>query len=54
MWIEHIGTIAMGFFVFLIAVHFGLHLWFKWQRIKQTRLKSMAKPPINTEDKASS
>lgn len=42
MWIEHIGTIAMGFFVLLIAVHFGLHLWFKWQRSQKDKLQRSA------------
>ena len=37
MWINYIGEIAIGFFVFLIAVHFALHFIFKAQRIKRDK-----------------
>jgi len=39
MWINHIGEIAMGFFVLLIVIHFALHFVFKAQRIKRDKLK---------------
>ncbi|MEA3404184.1 MAG: hypothetical protein U9R28_00400 [Pseudomonadota bacterium] len=38
MWINHIGEIAMGFFVLLIVIHFALHFVFKAQRIKKDKL----------------
>ncbi|MEA1989404.1 MAG: hypothetical protein U9N57_09415 [Pseudomonadota bacterium] len=38
MWINHIGEIAMVFFVLLIAIHFALHFVFKAQRIKKDRI----------------
>jgi hypothetical protein len=41
MWINHIGEIAMGFFVLLILIHFGLHFLFKYQKRKQG--KSLSK-----------
>ncbi len=37
MWINHIGEIAIGFFVLLIAAHFGLHFFFKAQRVKRDK-----------------
>lgn len=37
MWINHIGEIAMGFFVLLIVIHFALHFVFKAQRIKRDK-----------------
>jgi len=40
MWIHHIGEIAMGFFVLLIAIHFGLHFLFKYQKKKKDQLKN--------------
>ena len=40
MWIHHIGEIAIGFFVLLIAIHFGLHFIFKAQRIKRDKAKA--------------
>jgi len=40
MWIEHIGEIAIGFFGFLILIHFGLHFLFKYQKRKQDKLKA--------------
>ena len=32
MWIHHIGEIAIGFFILLIALHFAAHFIFKTQR----------------------
>jgi len=40
MWINHIGEIAIGFFVFLILIHFGLHFLFKYQKKKQDQAKA--------------
>lgn len=37
MWIEHIGTIGMVAVILLVAVHFGLHFYFKYQKNKQTK-----------------
>ncbi len=37
MWIHHIGEIAMGFFILLIALHFAVHFIFKALRMKKTR-----------------
>lgn len=39
MWIHHIGEIAMGFFVVLILIHFGLHFLFKYQKMKKNKQK---------------
>jgi heme/copper-type cytochrome/quinol oxidase subunit 2 len=39
MWIHHIGEIAMGFFIFLIVLHFSVHFIFKALRMKNTRKK---------------
>jgi len=39
MWINHIGEIAIGFFIFLILIHFGLHFLFKYQKNKQDKAK---------------
>lgn len=43
MWINHIGEIAIGFFVLLIALHFALHFAFKAQRVKKEKLKKQEK-----------
>ena len=43
MWINHIGEIAMGFFVLLIAIHFALHFVFKAQKIRRDKLKKTSK-----------
>lgn len=32
MWIHYIGEIAMAAFVALIALHFAVHLYFKFQK----------------------
>jgi hypothetical protein len=40
MWIEHLGEIAIGVFVGLIAVHFGLHLLFKHQKNRRKAQKT--------------
>ena len=40
MWIHYIGEIAIGFFVLLIAIHFGLHFLFKYQKKKKDALKT--------------
>ena len=32
MWIEHIGTIGMVAVVVLVAIHFGVHFYFKWKK----------------------
>lgn len=37
MWIHHIGEIAIGFFVLLILIHFGLHFLFKYQKMKKNK-----------------
>lgn len=37
MWINHIGEIAMGFFILLLVVHFGLHFLFKAKRVKKQK-----------------
>jgi uncharacterized SAM-binding protein YcdF (DUF218 family) len=37
MWIHHIGEIAMGFFILLIALHFAVHFIFKALHMKKTR-----------------
>ena len=42
MWINYIGEIAIGFFILLIAVHFGLHFIFKAQKIKRDKAKKAA------------
>ncbi len=34
MWIEHIGELAIGFFILLIIAHFGLHFFFKYKKKK--------------------
>lgn len=39
MWIHHIGEIAIGLFILLIALHFAVHFIFKAQRIKKDRIK---------------
>ncbi len=44
MWIHHIGEIAIGAFVLLIAVHFGLHFMFKAQRAKKGRQQNDSQP----------
>jgi len=41
MWINHIGEIAMGFFVLLILIHFGLHFLFKYQKRKQNNAEQI-------------
>ncbi|WP_321324155.1 hypothetical protein [Thiomicrorhabdus sp.] len=40
MWIHHIGEIAIGFFVLLILIHFGLHFFFKYQKKKKDQQKA--------------
>lgn len=37
MWIEHIGTIGMIAAIVLIAAHFGVHFYFKWQKRKKQK-----------------
>jgi hypothetical protein len=37
MWIHHIGEIAIGFFIGLLALHFGVHFIFKLQRHKSKK-----------------
>ncbi|WP_275115341.1 hypothetical protein [Thiomicrorhabdus sediminis] len=37
MWIDYLGEIAMLFFVLLIALHLGVHFWFKWQKKRKQR-----------------
>jgi hypothetical protein len=37
MWINHIGEIMMGVFILLIAVHFGLHFYFKSVKRKKAK-----------------
>lgn len=37
MWIHHIGEIAMGFFILLIALHFSVHFIFKALRMKKKK-----------------
>lgn len=37
MWIHYIGEIAMAAFVVLIALHFAVHLYFKYQKIKRNK-----------------
>ena len=37
MWIHHIGEIAIGFFIGLLALHFGVHFIFKLQRRKNKK-----------------
>lgn len=39
MWINHIGEIAIGFFVLLILIHFGLHFLFKYQKRTKDKRK---------------
>lgn len=43
MWIHHIGEIAIGFFVVLIALHFGVSFYFKW--LKKRQKQSEQTPP---------
>lgn len=40
MWIEHLGPIMMGAFVVLIAAHFGLHVYFKYQKRRQSQKRA--------------
>jgi len=49
MWINYIGEIAIGFFIFLIAVHFTLHFVFKAQRVKRDKKRQQQK---NAENEA--
>ena len=44
MWVNHIGEIAIGAFVFLICAHFALHLFFKMQKRKQNRKPKQRTP----------
>jgi len=39
MWINHIGEIAIGFFIILILAHFGLHFLFKHHKNKKKSAK---------------
>jgi len=50
MWIEHIGEIMIGVFVILIAAHFGLHFWMKYQKRKMQKSNTDVsdQPPSNT------
>lgn len=47
MWVEYIGEIAIGFFVFLIAVHFALHFIFKVQK-RRKKTKDLNKQNTST------
>jgi|UPI00037BF6FB hypothetical protein len=48
MWIHHIGEIAMGFFILLIALHFSVHFFFK---AKARRMKNKNKPLKQRQEK---
>lgn len=37
MWIEHIGTIGLVAVLVLVAAHFGLHFFFKYQKKKKQK-----------------
>ncbi len=43
MWINYIGEIAMGLFIFLLAIHFGVHFYFKAQKRKLRQKKKLKK-----------
>lgn len=37
MWIHYIGEIAIGVFVGLMVLHFGVTFYFKWLKKRQTQ-----------------
>ncbi|MBN2866953.1 MAG: hypothetical protein JXK16_13175 [Thiotrichales bacterium] len=49
MWIEHIGTIGMVAMVILVAAHFGLHFFFKYQKKKKDEAKSQELEKANKD-----
>lgn len=50
MWIEHIGTIGMVAVVVLVAAHFGLHFYFKYQKKKKAQQEKATEQSKNGEN----